>query len=651
MNFYRCFSKGVNQRELILADEHYVDKVFEIIDKNPNQDYYESIYIYNDSHYQHFKKTHSLAGLRDGVVTDRLVFDFDSKQNIQAALDDSRKVVERLLLNGVNKNAVRVSYSGSKGMHVEVYLDKTLTRPEFENIVEHFAGDLSTFDEKIKDEQRLFRFPLTRNNKTKRFKIPLTVDQLNSLSLEQIEKLSLKTDHTEFAAILGSYEKQTQLKFIENIPARKETAKVAEQVSDKPNLANRPKHLTPAKYVLQEGFFEEGERNEACMILATTYKYLGYNERHTYNILKATLALRASRLGLEGYDKSELYNTIIKPVFSPLWKGGLYSEEDGLLKRTIERYNLNKGIDDVGLVSLNSLADNYRDFAINIKKNTIALGIDEIDQKVRVTTSMFVCLLASPGAGKTSISMGILNALSKNDEKAIFFSLDMGVPQVYQRLIQRHTGHRSEQITNNYEKNIVGEIEKYQQILDSEYKNIKFCFKSGLNCEQIKEIIIAEKNKTGVMPKLVVIDYLECIQSQFSDSTQSKAYIATALKNIANELGICVFLLVQPAKISGDPSNELTSYSQIKGSGVLAEASTVVFTLSRPGFSPKNPENDNFVTINVVKNRLGELSSTDLHWNGLTGNIRSLTHEEEAELKALRAEIANQKAKNDGDIY
>jgi KaiC/GvpD/RAD55 family RecA-like ATPase len=650
---YRAFSNGVKNRKLIPANG-FEQKAFEFINKDPDKDYYESLYLYNEEHYKQFKATNSLAGMREGVKTDRIVLDFDSKANVELAQQDAIVAVERLT-SVFNPDAIRIYSSGSKGYHIDIHVEQLLTRKEFEAITTHFAGDLNTFDPAVKDEQRLFRFPLTRHNSTKRFKIPLTVEQLKTLTTEQIQKLSMNVDLNPFFDIMETYVSTALPESVKQIKITKKDTPKAELImqTDRPDMSRKPRHLTAAKFALQEGYFEEGERNEACMILATTYKYLGYNQEHTYNIIKATLRMRATRMGLPEYDKGELWNTIITPVYSPLWKGGTYTEEDGLLKRTIERFNLDKvDISDVGLVALSSLGDSYKNFAVNIKKNTIKLGIDEIDQKVIVTTSMFVCLLASPGAGKTSISMGILNTLSKNNEKAIFFSLDMGIPQVYQRLIQRHTGHKSNQITENYENNRIAEIQNYQEILSNEYSNVKFCFKGGLTCEQIKATVIAEKDITGVLPKLVVIDYLECIQTPYSDSTQAKAFVATALKNLANELGICVFLLVQPAKVSGDPSNELTSYSQIKGSGVLAEASTVVFTLSRPGFSPKHPENDNYATINVVKNRLGELSSTDLHWEGLTGNIRSLSHEEEADLKALRSEInAEKNAAKREDLY
>ncbi len=659
---YRVFHKGVsgsrkNSMYPVNDPNEFIDKATSIINKSPNADYYESIYVYQKEHIDILKKTDSLAGIQN-VKTNRVVLDFDSEDSVDLAKQDAIVALDRLTKITPNANtAIRIFYSGNKGFHLEVHLNEFITRPEFENMIYGLAGDLKTFDQKVKDQQRLFRFPLTKNIKTKQYKIPLTQDQLVNATIPEIQSLSKSENHDPFYDILSSYitiDLPNTFKSLKKKESLKKVEIDMQKQTDRPDMSKKPKHLTAAKFALQEGYFEEGERNEACMILASTYKYLGYNQEHTYNIIKATLRMRCHRLGLPDYDKKELWTTIIQPIYSPTWKGGTFSEEDGLLKSTIDRYDLDKiDIYDAGLVSLTSIADQYRDFATNIAANTIKLGIDQIDQKLRITTSMLVAFLAAPSAGKSSVSFGILNTVSKTGEKSLFFSMDMSIPQVYQRLIQRHTGHHSDQIVQNYEKGNQSAIENYDGILAKEYPNVKFSFKSGLTTDQIRATIVQEQQSTGVMPKLVILDYLECISAGgIADSTQSKAVIATALKGICNELGICIILLTQPRMAAGGPAGELNSYTDIKGSSVISEASATVITMSRPGFSPKNPEDDNYVTLNIVKNRMGTLSSTDLYWDGLTGNIRSLSHDEENDLKALRSAIAQAKStQNSEDMY
>ena len=605
---------------------------------------YESLYLYKDEHKKQLDEKGTLSGI-SGLVSNKVVFDFDSKENPSDALLDAKNLTKELK-KILPDNAIRCYFSGGKGYHIEVHFNdgEYVSRPEFESIVASYGNGYKTFDRVVKDDQRIFRLPFSKHEESGLYKIPIKTETFIDKDFSHNDALSLsKKEHLpQLKQLFDSYISvpiPERFKVVAAAPySGNNEDHVDRDYSDRPDVSRRPKGLTEAKYALLQGYFEQGERNEACMILAATFKNLGFDADHTYNILKATLRKRAERLGLDGYDKDELYREIITPVFSSTWKGGMFTEKDGLLKTTIERYNLQKSTDSsVGLCNIDDLADIYGDFAKNIEKNTVKLGIPEIDAKVTITTSMFVCLLAPPSAGKTSIAFNILNTLSDIGEKAIFFSMDMAIPQVYQRLIQRHDGKSESQLKDIYKNDKRSEIERFKEILATSYKNVRLCFKSGLTTEMIREIILHEQDMTGIKPKLVVIDYLECIHGPFSDPTANKALIATQLKDIANELGICVFLLVQPAKVSGDPSQELNSYTQIKGSSVLGEAATVVLAMHRPGFSPKCPEMDKFLTINVVKNRMGQLSSTDLGWDGLTGTTYTLDEDQIEELKQIRA--------------
>ncbi len=640
---YRCLATGLNKRQLIKYDENYHQIVSQMIANAPKQDFYESIYLYEEKHKELFDKSNSLSGITD-VKTDRVVFDFDSKSNVEQAQKDAIKVVTRLTKSGISDSAIRIFWSGNKGFHVETHLNnQMINRSQFEKYINYFAGDLDTFDHKVKDEQRIFRVPMSRHQSSGMLKIPISIDQLENNTILELQDLA-KGKYDASGAQWDNVDLEPFETAVKSIELEKVTEKVMEiKQFDGPDMINKPKHMSAAKYVLQEGYFEDGERNEACMILAATYRYFGYNKDVAYNILKATLRLRASRLGLSGYDKDELWHTVINPVYSPTWKGGTFSEEEGLLKKVIQRFNLEKTPVGDNLISLDKVSKAFEDFAVNIDSNTVKMGISEIDDKVRITTSMLVSFLAAPGAGKTSYAMGMLNDLSNRGEKSIFFSLDMGFPQVFQRLLQKHTGDSDDIILMHYKNKNNSKINEYRNKLAQEYKNVKFCFKGGLTCDMIRQYLVDERDSTGKLPKLIVVDYLECVKTAFSDSTQSKAFVGSTLKDIANEFGICVFLLVQPTK-NHDPSTELNSYMNIKGSGVIAEASTVVMTLSRPGFSPKNNSNDKFACLTVVKNRMGQLSSTDLHWEGLTGHVRSLTDEEENDLKEIRAKLASQEA-------
>jgi replicative DNA helicase len=109
------------------------------------------------------------------------------------------------------------------------------------------------------------------------------------------------------------------------------------------------------------------------------------------------------------------------------------------------------------------------------------------------------------------------------------------------------------------------------------------------------------------------------------------------MKDIANDLGVCVLLLLQPTKVSGTPRDPLDSYAKIRGSGNISAACSVIISIWREGFSPRTADQDKFITFGVLKNRMGNLAQLDFGFDGLTGQIYELDETEKQELDELRA--------------
>lgn len=656
-NLYRVFHSGVKgMRKLYAADDNYIDTALNLIQKNPEADYYESIYVYNDKHLKQLEETKSLAGILD-VKTDRVVFDFDSKNDIELAQREASELINRLILV-VPENAIRVFNSGSKGYHVEVHLNEYITREQFEAIVDHYAGDFHSFDQRIKDQQRLFRFPLTRHQTSKRFKIPLSVEQIKTLSTEQIQKLSMRNDKDEFYDLLSSYitvDLPADFKEAMVVKPKEEVQVSKSEVNDRPNLINKPKHLTSAKFALQEGFFEEGERNEACMILASTYRYLGYGETHTYAIIKETLRLRNTRLGLPDLTeqkKEELYATVITPVYSPTWKGGIYSEkENALLLKTIERYKLKDEYQEKSIVYIDEVSKRFLNFAANIDQNTIKTGIAELDQNVLITTGMMVGYLGAPSSGKTSDVITFLEHQSKNNIGAFFVSADMPDNLLFARLLQRYCGYDLKKVLDiikispnpvHWDKNMQ---QAWEQVRVN-FRNVGFSFQSGPTVEDINARIKEHEQLTGLKVKVAAIDYLEKIRCHISDSTAATGYNAARLADMTRDNDMASILLLQPQKSAGDPSDALLSMRKVKGASVIEQDCRVIMTKWRPGFNPDsdgiNPD-DKFSSIAIVKNNMGPTLRLNFHWDGIRGTMRSLSLDEQEEFKRVEKEAYERK--------
>ena len=87
-------------------------------------------------------------------------------------------------------------------------------------------------------------------------------------------------------------------------------------------------------------------------------------------------------------------------------------------------------------------------------------------------------------------------------------------------------------------------------------------------------------------------------------------------------------------------SEPITSYSSIKGSSFLAQSFRIILSIYREGFNPLDNRYDKFITINTIKNDLGEPGSLDFKWNGKKGENSEISHEDEQELAELRKRLA-----------
>lgn len=612
------------------------------------KDYYVSIYKYNDKHYEAYKKTKSVSGFTD-VITNDLVFDLDSKTDLNQAKNDGIEVCNRLINYNISPENIQVYFSGSKGFHIIVSTDTDLSVEKFKVVTRSVANGLKTFDKSVSDPNRILRFPFTKHNKTDKYKTPLSVEELKTMSVEEIQDMALSPQQDRIDLFMSWKDKVVHLPEVFNKLKEPEIERnKVEKMSHDLDMSKKPTWMSEAKYALQMGFFEQGERNKACMILASTYKNQGFPEEITYRILKGTLERRAERLGEgDSYSKEELWDTIIKTVYSPNWKGGQYSyEKEPLLQDVTARLDLKPPGVNAETMGITGMLNTYSSFARDIEKNTIKLGVPTLDQTVTITTSMLVGLVAPPSSGKTSVSFDFLKTASSNGIKSVFFSMDMGQPLVFQRLVQKETGYYSQKVINMF-KTPTGEEKRVIQQLDESYKNVSFCFKSGLTVDEIRNIVKDDDEKTGVKTKLIIIDYLECISSQFSDSTASSAYISQKLKDLANEYECTVLLLLQPQKIAGDPRDEINSYVKIKGSSAIQQACSVIMSINRPGFDPRHPEDDRFMSISILKNRMGQLGQMDFAWDGVRGIITELDEEGIRHLKAIRDENARQRQGDD----
>lgn len=614
------------------------DQVLDHVD--PEKPFYTSLFYYNDDHFKTFKEKGSIRGIKD-VTTDRLWFDFDDEKNPKAAQDDAIEVVSRLNQSGINNKDIEIYFSGNKGFNVLVTLNRLLTPDQVQSLaVNKFGKDLSTFDYSMYDAPQILRVPGTRHNSSNLYKIPLTLTELKSLSIDEIKKkaasLENVTEDFEWEPVSISEDLIEQ-------PKKLEVIKPTTNVPTTLDLENKPKHWKHYKWALFQGHFNVGERHNAMMVIAATCRGLGYDQETTVAMCYAADKKHCEMT--KDHTIEDLETNIIPSVFSDNWNGGQFSYKNNpWLQAYCRRMNIEVSKEETGLVQVTDIQKIFEDYSINFDKNIIKTGIPTIDENVTFLTSTHNGLLGQPGSGKTSFALEWLQNASAEDVHCSFYSLDMGGPVIYSKLIQMEIGCSFKEAVRLRRDNPSKFIEISKKI-EQKVRNVKFNFRSGITVEDIKNDILTFQESTGNKIKLVIIDYLECLSGPYSDPLANTAFISQQMKDLANELQVCTVMLLQTQKHSTtEISDPMLSMKMIKGSSVIEQASSVILSLWREGYNPKTVDRDKYVSFAAVKNRFGSLWTDDFKWEGKRGMVSELSEEERDNLAELRKDKKEAKA-------
>lgn len=619
--------------------------------------YFVSMLNYSENAYTEWKKTKTLKKQKGGTTT-KLWADFDGggkakpETSIEDAFKDARVFLDRLYGLGLKEENVQISFSGNKGVGFIIELNKELTIEQVHSICLNIAKDLETFDHSMYDHQRIFRLLFTKHEVSGLYKIPLTESELRNSSVFEIKESAKTLDNFDRDEVLAYYKPFTFNKELEDLMSVEEKKEVINTVTpDVLDFSKKPSQWRNCKWSLLQGNFKAGERHSALMVIAATARGLGYDKDTAYYLCKSALKKQAVLTGQEEFPKEELYTNIIEEsVFTDSWDGGQYTcTKPGWLQnycKGLEEHSCqNTGEDEPSIVSVEKMSDCFSEFASDFERNVIKTGIKGLDDNVMLCSSTLNGLLGQPGSGKTSMSLNYLRNTSLAGIPSTFFSLDMGMPIVMAKLVQKQTGISFKAALELYKNDRVKAAEVSKRVKD-DFKNVGFNFRSGLTIPDIKNTVREQEQQIGSKVKLVVIDYLECLAGPYSDATANSGFLANQLKDLANDLSACILLLLQTQKHSTpDISDPLLSLRSIKGSSLVEQSMSTILTMWRDGYNPKTVDDDKYVSFAVVKNRFGSLWSGDFSWDGVTGNIRGLTEEEYSRLDDFRCRKQEDKLK------
>jgi len=638
-NKYVVLKKGLSGLPTLVEPNKVVD-VIENDKSGINTDWYQSVYYYNDNHVKILKEKGSLRGVTD-VKTNKLVFDFDDEKTPDNAKKDAQELCKRFITQGIKEKDIEAYYSGNKGFHVIITLNKELTPRQTQLAATKFAQGLQTFDTSLFDASQILRVPWTMN-KTGLYKIPLTVQQLSTLSMDKIKILAKDINNVTSEFNWGNTEISEEY-FKEEVVPEKQVVTPVTSLS----LSNKPRHWPDYKWALLNAVqVKESERHEALMVIAATCKGLGYPEEMTRALcitFDEKFQANTKKPPVEDLDSNILYT-----VYSDKWNGGAYSIKTNVwLQEYSKRVGVNpRNAQDNQVLNIDTVLGEFEDFSENFEQNVIKTGIKGLDDNSLFLTSTHNGILGQPGSGKTSFVIQWLEYLSSQNQHCMFYSLDMAESIIGAKLIQRVSGLPFKEATKLSRTDPTRYAQVRKAIVEK-FKNVQFIFTSGTKVEDIKHTIQKHEEETGNKIRFLCVDYLECLQGPYSDSTANTGYISQQLKDLARETKVCSVILLQTQKSTGggEVSEPLLSMKNIKGSSVIEQSASTLLTLWREGYSPKFQQFDRYLSFAVVKNRFGPLWTEDFGWDGPRGQVGQLLGDTERDLlETLRQDKKKAKA-------
>jgi len=137
------------------------------------------------------------------------------------------------------------------------------------------------------------RVPHTKHPSTGLFCRYLTLDELNTLSIDEIKEKAKTLTNTNVKSIISQFKvadlSNKVLALKNKLPKEivRESVEVLTTELDGLNFEDKPPFLDNARYAIFKGFFSQGERSHALMCMAATYKNLGFDKEDTHRLLKS----------------------------------------------------------------------------------------------------------------------------------------------------------------------------------------------------------------------------------------------------------------------------------------------------------------------------------------------------------------------------
>lgn len=236
------------------------------------------------------------------------------------------------------------------------------------------------------------------------------------------------------------------------------------------------------------------------------------------------------------------------------------------------------------------------------KVRFLSWPIHELEKELFVGPGKFLILGAEPSVGKTAFALQCAWQWSSRD-KVGFFSFETDPDTLFERLISGVCGIPMQNIKLNRlsRKEWDRVCQATQEITR---RKLDLISAAGMTTSDIRAKIL----ESGY--KVILVDYLQIVNSRGSGRYEQVTNISIDLHNIAQSLGVTIFALAQ---LSRTDEERTPRNSDLRESGQIEQDADVIMMLQLAKRSRPNGPRNLFVT----KNKEGQLSKMILNFDGV----------------------------------
>jgi hypothetical protein len=592
MNRYIEFVQGLDRKKAVVIP-------LEELAVTNNFGCFRSLFVHNAGLKGHFdnnfsekdgKKFNSVAGYTGQHTADFLLIDFDGDDLDKVKLEVVTYVNLLKWEYEIPEDLISIWFSGNKGFHVtipfELVSQDTQQTKDFHKhygaFVEKLTEGFKYVDRGIYNADRLIRLGNTKHEKTKLFKIPVTLDELQDQKfiVSVVAQKARYLEFTEFDPL--EWEASPELSRLWDSTVVAETAK-PEKVSEPNSFINamsdpnsQPNRHTALSKIAGMLIDKHIDFNNAMAIARV------WDQQNKTPMGEERLQKDMRSFYNSFWDKRPQEKTIVTP------------EEDD----EFEKY----------LVSGTLYTKLYDEHMDRISKGgRVKTGYERIDNAIRgMIAGEVMTIIGKTSVGKSALVQNILLNNVDMQRRSLFFSLEMPLPTVAERTLQRYLNKSGREIERQYLQGdafIREEIKEVFEQLGTYFITIPI---QGIRYPKIEDYIKRTEDHYGEKLDIVAIDYAGLVKADGDTVYAQQSEISRDMKALSGRTSTSVITLAQVSK-------QYNEFSEIdldasRDSGVVVEASDYVVGAWRAKGEDKRKI---LLHGNVCKNRNGR----KIHFN------------------------------------